>query len=136
MVYTPAGVVSFGFPIDDVTFTYLISGLADETAVANSAGRAVSQDVTAANTVKLAADGDEIFGRVFLSENRTVLGIKTSTIQRMFKEKLPANAGHGIVVGDRVVGAGSGFVKKAGAGVGLRTVVVEVIGNDIVVERI
>lgn len=136
MPYTPGGVVSFGFPIDVTTFTYLISGLADEAAVAAAAGKAVSQDTSAANTVKLAADGDEIFGRVFQAENRTVLGIKTAAVQRLFKEKLTAGAAHGIVAGDRVIGAGAGLVKKAGAGLGLRTVVVEVIGNEIVVERI
>ena len=134
MVYTPAGVVSFGFPLDDFTFTYLISGLADETAVAAAAGRAASLDTAAANTVKLAADGDEIFGRIFLAENRTVLGFKTAAVQRRFKEKLPAAEGHGIVVGDRVIGAGAGLVKKAGAGVGLRTVVVETGPDFVVVE--
>ncbi|MET0377063.1 MAG: hypothetical protein ABW128_22750 [Rhizorhabdus sp.] len=132
MPYTPAGVVSFGFPIDSHTFTYLISGLADETAVAAAAGRAVAQDKTAANTVKLAGDGDDVFGRVFLAENRTVLGIKTAAIQRRFKEKLPAASGHGIAVGDRVIGAGAGLVKKNTAATPTGPVVVET-GADFVV---
>ena len=135
MPYTPAGIVSFGFPLDDFTFTYLISGLADETAVAAAAGRAVAQDTTADNTVKLAADGDAIFGRVFLAENRTVLGIKTAAVQRRFKEKLPAAVGHGIARGDRVIGAGSGLVKKNTAATPTGPVVVEV-GTDFVVAEL
>jgi aconitase B len=130
MPYTGTGVVSFGFPIDAFTFTYYISGLADDAAVAAAVGKAVSQDTTAASTVKLAADNDLIFGRVFQAENRSVLGVKTAAIQRRFKEKLPATAGHGIVVGNSVVGAGGGLVKVAGAANDTR--VVEV-GTDFVV---
>lgn len=139
MAYNPAGVVSYGFPIDVTIFTYLISGLADEAAVAAAAGKAVTQDTTAANTVKLAGAGDEIFGRVFLAENRAGggVGIKTAAVQRLFKEKLPAAVGHGIVVGDRVVGGAiAGNVAKAAAGAGLKTVVVETGADFVVVEKL
>lgn len=135
MAYNGAGVVSFGFPIDDFTFTYLISGLADEAAVAAAPGKAVTFDVTAANTVKLAGDGDVIHGRVRTAENRSVLGIKTAAIARKFKEKLPAASGHGIVVGDTVVGAGGGLVKKNGGATPTNSRVIEVGTDFVVVEH-
>jgi len=134
MPYTPAGVVSFGFPqaADPFTFTYLLSGtFADDTAIAAVAGKAVEFDATAASTVKLATDGGEIFGRAFQGERRAVLGINVAAVQRKFKEKLPATVGHGIVVGDYVVGAGNGLVKKLATGTN-RCRVVET-GTDFVV---
>jgi hypothetical protein len=139
MVYTPAAVVSFGFPIDAFTFTYLISGLADEAAVTAASGKVVSQDTAAASTVKLAADGDAIFGRVRTVENRAVLGFKTAAIQRKFKEKVPTAAGYTApAVGDRLIGGGAGTVKKAtantGAGVPSDPIVVEVFTGFVTAE--
>lgn len=136
MVYTPAGVVSYGFPIDTHTFTYLITGLADEAAVAAAPGYAVSQDKTAANSVKLAADGDEIFGRVFSAENRTVLGFKTAAIQRRFKEKLPTVPTPGLAIGDRVIGGGGGLVKKDVSATSRGPIVLELGTNYVVVEHL
>jgi len=138
MAYNPAGVVSYGFPIDVTIFTYLFSGLADDAAVAAAAGKAVSQDITAANTVKLAGDGEVIFGRVFLAENRSGggVGIKTGAIQRLFKEKLPAATGHGIVVGDRVIGAGGGLVKKDTTATRANPLVIETGTDYVVVEKL
>lgn len=133
MPYTPTGIVSYGFPIGIFTFTYALSGnFADDVAVANTAGKAVALDTSAASTVKLAGDGDAIFGRVYVAENRQVLGIKVASVARKFKEKLPAAAGHGILVGDRVVGAGNGLVKKDAAAGVANPIVVE-IGTDFVV---
>ncbi len=139
MPYTGTGVVSSGFPLDDFTFTYLISGLADDAAVAAAPGKVVSQDTAAASTVKLAGDGDAIFGRVRTAENRSVLGIKTAAIQRKFKELVPTAAGYSApAVGDRVIGGGAGTVKKAtantGAGVPSDPVVVEVFTGYVAVE--
>jgi hypothetical protein len=135
MPYTGTGVVSFGFPIDAFTFTYYMSGVAQtDVAAADAVGKAVSLDDTAASTVKLAGDGDTIFGRVFQAENRDVLDVVTAAIQRRFKEKLPATAGHGITVGDSVVGAGAGLVKVALAP--NNTIVVEVGTDFVVVEQL
>lgn len=135
MVYTPANVVSYGFPIDPTIFTYLLaSGIA-----APDVGKAVSLDTAAANSVKLAADAEQIFGRLETYEDRDSLSIKTGAVSRLFKEKLPAASGHGIVVGDSVVGAGAGLVRKAAAGAestGNRTIVVETGDTYVVVERI
>jgi hypothetical protein len=137
MAYNPAGLVSHGFPFGIFTFTYALSGVAaTDEAVAAAAGKAVSLDTTAPNTVKLAADGDAIFGRVYVAENRAVLGIRTASVARKFKEKLPAAPGHGITVGQRIVGAGGGLVKlataNAGAGVPSDPIVIET-GTDYVV---
>lgn len=134
MAYTGSGVVTSGFPLDDFTFTYLISGLADAAAVNAAPGKVVAIDTGAAATVKLAGDGDEIFGRVRTAEDRDVLGIKTAAIARKFKERVPAATGHGIVVGDSVVGAGNGLVKKAAEANG--TVVIETGTDYVVVEKL
>lgn len=143
MVYTGSGVVSFGFPIDSHTFTYYLSGtFADEAAVKATEGYAVSQDTAAASTVKLAADGEAIFGRIYVAEDRKVLGVRTASVQRQFKERLPAGTGHGILVGGAVVGAGAGLVRAVNTGVaaevtaGARTVVVETGDDFVVVERL
>jgi hypothetical protein len=117
MVYTPNAVVLEGFPFGIFTFTYEMSGVAQtDDAAAATLGKAVSLDTGAPGTVKLAADGEEIFGRVYTCENRAVLGTVTAAIARKFKERLPAAPAHGIVVGDRVVGDGAGLVRKAAAG--------------------
>lgn len=140
MPYTPNGVVSSGFPIDAFTFTYLLAGsYADDAAIAATVGKAVTQDTTAANTFKLAGDGDVIDGRIFQAERRAVIGVNVAAVQRKFKEKLPAASGHGIVVGNRVVGAGAGLVKKdpanSGAGLVTNPLVVEVGTDYVVVEK-
>lgn len=143
MAYTGTGVVSYGFPIDAFTFTYFISGLTDtDAAHAAAAGLAVALDDTAENTVKLAGDGDPIFGRIFVAERRDVLGVSTASIQRKFKEKLPAAASHGITVGDSVVGDGAGLVRLVASGTpaevtaGQRNIVVEVGDEFVVVEQL
>lgn len=138
--YNPAGLVSHGFPFGIFTFTYALSGVAaTDAAVAAAAGKAVSLDTTAPNTVKLAGDGDAIFGRVYVAENRDVLGIRVASVARKFKEKLTPSAAYLAAtpaVGDRIVGAGGGLVKKAtanaGAGVPSDPIVIEV-GTDFVV---
>jgi len=138
MAYNITGVVSDGFPFGIFTFTYHLSGtFADDTAVAATAGKAVSLDTSAAATVKLAADGDVIFGRVYVAENRNSIGGgKVASIARKFKEKLPAATGHGIVVGDRVIGAGAGLVKKDTAAGVANPIVVEVGTDYVVAEKL
>lgn len=143
MVYTASGVVSYGFPIDAFTFTYFVSGVALTDAAANALdGRAVSLDTSAASTVKLTTDGEAIFGRVYRGENRQIAGVVTASIQRKFKEKLPATAGHGIVIGGRVVGAAGGLVRAANTGVPAEVtaaadnIVVEVGTDYVVVEKL
>ena len=133
MAYTPNGIVTSGFPLDDFTFTYQLTGVAQtDNAAAATAGKVVSLDASKPGAVKLAADGETIIGRIFLAENRAVQGFMTAAVQRKFKEKVPAAEGHGIVIGDSVVGAGDGLVKKAGAKNG--SLVIEVGTDYVVVE--
>lgn len=131
MTYDPRKVVSAGFPLDDVTFTYNLSGDLDR----NTLGYAVTQDKTAPSTMKLAGAGDPIHGRLCTIEDRTQqnAGV-TCTVQRCFKEQLPAAIGHGIALGDSVEGHGGGLVQKAAAA--NRTLVVEVGPDFVVVEAL
>jgi hypothetical protein len=138
---TPNQIVQEGFPFGIFTFTYALSGsFADDAAIAATAGKVVALDTTAPGTVKLAGDGDAIFGRVYVAENRSVLGLKVASIARKFKERLPAAPGHGILVGGRVVGAGAGLVKaataNAGAGVPSDPIVVETGADYVIAEML
>lgn len=92
-------------PANDLTFI-LANGIKEE-----HVGLAVVQDSTASNTVKLAEDGDLIFGRLENVEDRKVEGIKVGAVKIIggmaFKKSEAA-----VAVGDKVVGAGNGLVKK------------------------
>lgn len=143
MAYTGSGVVSSGFPqtADPFTFTYYLTGaFADEAAVKAAEGKAVSIDTAAASSVKLAAAGERIYGRIYVAEKRDILGFNTASVQRKFKEKLPAAVGHGILVGGSVVGAGNGLVRAVATGTpaevtaGSNNIVVETGDNYVVVE--
>ena len=128
-MYDPRKVVSHGFPLEADTFTYNISGAVTQADL----GKALAIDATAPNTMKLAGDGDAIVGRLFSYEDRSQQGAgKTGAVQRRFKEKLPAANGHGIDLGDSVVGAGNGLVKEALEA--NRTLVVELGADFVVVE--
>ena len=68
-------------------------------------GKAVSLD-TVANQVKLAADGDKIFGRLEVVEDNGL-----GTVSLKFVETLPIKTGETFAVGDTAIGAGAGEVK-------------------------
>jgi hypothetical protein len=117
MTYDPRNIVSYGFPIDDVRFTYNISGAVTQ----DDLGKALSLDTSANSTMKLAADGDKIVGRLETYEDRSQQGAgKVGTVARQFKELLPIKAGlaglDAVALGDSVVGAGAGEVKAANDG--------------------
>ena len=132
MVQSLNQVVSYGFAFEDAVFTYLISGAV----TAADVGKAVSLDTAAANTVKLAADDENIFGRLETFEDRTVLGIKVGAVSRQFKNKLPKTAA-AITVGQSVTGSATpGSVKAATAQDTRRNIVVEVGADFVVVEKI
>jgi hypothetical protein len=130
-MFDPRAVVSYGFPFDDFIFTYNISGAVTQ----DNLGAALTLDTTAASTMKLAADGDEIHGRLQTYEDRSQQGAgKTGAVQRKFKEKLPAAVGHGIAVGDSVCGGAiAGNARKAVAGTDPITNLVVEVGTDFVV---
>jgi hypothetical protein len=139
--YTPNGVVTQLFSFEDFTFTMSVSG----SVVAADVGKAVALDTTAANTVKLAGDGDQIFGRLETFENRTQEGIKVGAISRKLRAKLPVKTGltgfNVPAVGDTVVGAGAGEVKASNNGSAktpdqTNNTVIEVGTGFVVVEKL
>lgn len=114
-------------PANDLTFI-LADGIKEE-----HVGLAVVQDSTASNTVKLAGDGDLIFGRLENVEDRKVEGIKVGAVKIIggmaFKK-----SGATVAVGDKVVGAGKGLVKK-GADSTSDLAVWEVNGDEVIVVK-
>lgn len=102
-----AGISLRGIHVEDFHFPfYLASGItkADE-------GKAVTLDTTAANTVKLAGDGDPILGRLEVVEVRVGEGVNVGTVALKGGLKLPLKSAETVNVGDAVQGAGSGEVK-------------------------
>ena len=102
-------VVLDGFTMHDWCFTMFASGSVDT----DDIGKAVSLDTSAAATVKLAADDDVIYGRIFQVEDRSQEGVTTVTVETRFRKKLPIADGETVNIGDTVIGAGSGEVKAA-----------------------
>lgn len=101
-------------------------------------GMAVSLDTSAENTVKLAADGEDILGYLVTAENRTNEGINIGTVAlrgghafAMNPTELSASPVSADIpaVGDYIVGDGSGYVKKAGGSADKRWQVVEIEGD-------
>lgn len=122
MAYTPNAIVLEAFSMEDSTFTRYISGIADGTDPTEIVGRAVAIDTTAAGTVKLAGDGDVVYGRVYQFEDRKQEGVKVVSVERKFVKRLPKTAA-AITVGASVVGAGDGLVKAAAADERANTVI-------------
>lgn len=133
-----------GFHFEDAHLTVnLKAGI-----VAADIGKAVAIDATAANTVKLAGDGDVIVGRLEVVEDRTVEGQLIGTVSFRFANLLPIKsgltAGEAVVVGSTVVGAGNGEVKALATGSGPTVAapnhsinfVAEIIGTNAVVVKI
>lgn len=100
-------IVLEAFSFESFTFTRYITGTVDLTCV----GKAVAIDATAAGSVKLAADGDPVYGRIYQYEDRTQEGVKVVSVERKFIKRLPTTGT--VAVGDHVVGGGAGVVKTA-----------------------
>lgn len=106
---------------EDEMYTFLVSG----TVLSTDVGKAVTLDTTAANTVKLAGDGEKIIGRLESYENRKTEANATGTVAigggLRFKVNpdVVASPGDEIpTIGDFLVGSTSnaaekGFVQKA-----------------------
>jgi hypothetical protein len=99
-----------------------VVGLGQETKVTfylNSAivqadvGKAVK--VSAANTVNLLAEDDLIFGVLTTFENRVQEGVKTGAVGLKGGYRFTYETGDTVAVGDSIVAAPAGEVKKAGA---------------------
>lgn len=102
--------------------------------VASDVGKALSWDTSAANTMKLAADGDEIAAFLDTFENRGSAG-KVGTALFKFAQKLPIKSGQTVAVGNTVVGAGNGEV-KAGVAAPDKNIVTEIQGSYAVVLKL
>lgn len=77
-------------------------------------GLAVELDSTAANTVKLATDGADVIGFIFVAENGINQG-EGVTVTVSMKGGRRVKTSAKLSVGDYVVGAGNGLVKAAGS---------------------
>lgn len=93
-------------------------------------GKAVSIDTTLANTAKLAVDGAYILGRAEVVEVRAIEGITVGTVNTGGAVDLPMATG-AAVIGDHVVGAGAGSVRK---GLTADAGFIAASGSNIVVE--
>lgn len=127
--HTKVSLRGFHFENFMLTFT-LATGI-----TAEHQGRAVSFGA-AANTVKLAGDGDKIIGRLETVEDRKVEGQLVGAVALKFANLLPIKAGQTVAAGDTVIGAGSGEVKKAATADHDVNFVAEVIGNHAVVVKV
>lgn len=125
------GIVLEAFSFEDFTFTRFISGTVDASCV----GKAVTIDNTADATVKLAGDGDPIYGRIFQYEDRSQENVKVVSVERKFIKRLPKNGT--VARGDHVVGAGAGAVKAAAYAAGESRNYALVVGSDyVIVEKL
>lgn len=125
-------VTLIGQTFPDFNLTFSISDtITDTDAVL---GLAVCQDTAAANTVKLATDGSEILGRIFVVEDGASQGEGVvATIERVGGMKLPVATGETIAVGDEVVGAAGGKVRKKTESDDAKGLKVWEVGSDFVV---
>lgn len=96
-------------PSNDPTFVL------DDSITINDCGKAVMQDTSAANKVKLATAGAEILGRLETFEDRVVEGVKVGAVKLIGGMELPtAEAYSAPAVGDALVGAAGGYVTVIG----------------------
>lgn len=100
-----------GFEFEDSHLTVKLNSAI----TAADIGKALSQDTSADNTVKLAADGEVIVGVLSTFEDRTIEGQKVGTMKFRFASKLPIKSGLSgakvVARGKLLCGAGSGEVR-------------------------
>jgi hypothetical protein len=98
------------FSFEDFTFTRFITGTVDASCI----GKAVTNDPTVPGAVKLAGEGDPVYGRIYTYEDRAQESVKVVGCERKFIKRLPKSAA-AIALGDHVVGTlvggVGGFVK-------------------------
>lgn len=104
-----AGVSLKNIYVEDFNFTFnLKTGI-----VIGDVGKAVALDTTAANTVKLAGDGDAIIGRLESVEDRKSEGLLVGTVAMKGAFKFPLKSGATVVVGDAICGSSTDGSVKA-----------------------
>lgn len=112
----------------DNSFTYLC----DSSMTVDDAGKPAA--LSAANTVHVAANGEDIIGYIEQVEDRELEGIKVATVTQIGFFKFKKLADDTVAVKDTIVGAGNGEVKKATTAAPGNYVVE--VGSDYVVARI
>lgn len=97
------------YHFEDSEFSFFVSGISTTdkgVAAAAAVGSAVSYDTGATLTVKLAADGDEIVGRLEACELRAQDGVVMGTVSLRFIGNLPLKAGETPAIGAQIIGGG------------------------------
>lgn len=125
------GISLRGMIHNDFHYPFMISG----TVTAADLGKPVTLDKTAANTVKIAGDGDTILGQLVTYEDRKVEGVKVATVALRGGWAFKVKSGDALAIGDTAVGAGAGEIKKATANDLNQNVVVEISGGVATVIR-
>jgi hypothetical protein len=134
MAFNPNQVVLDGFTQHDFAFTMYLAaghGLTDEELI----GRVVSLDTSANATVKVAADGEAVYGRIFQVEDRSQEGVTTVTVETRFRKRLKKAGATVMALGDTAVGAGAGLVKSAASDDPAKNVVLAVETDYVIVEQ-
>ena len=124
------GFEGFNFPDSQITVA-LAAGITTA-----DIGKALAVDTGAANTLKLAGDGDTIVARLMTVENRVNEGSLVGTASFRFSARLPIKTGETVAVGDTVVGAGSGEVKALETADHNANFVAEIDGTSAIVVKI
>lgn len=101
------GVTLNGHFHEDSQYTFILNAAITKADI----GKAVR--ITGANTVSLAADGEEIDGRLETVEDRVAEGVKVGTINANSGVVFPLKASDTLAPGDWAIGGGAGSVRKA-----------------------
>lgn len=126
MAIIGAGVTLRGQTQPESRYTFVL----DAAIVVGDTGKAVSIKAGSANTVKLAAAGELVVGRLYSFEDRTVEGIKVGTVETRGGFVMTTT---GVVaVGDSVVGDAIAGTVKAGADSRNRIVEIPAAGSAVV----
>lgn len=126
MAIIGAGVTLRGQTQPESRYTFVL----DAAIVVGDIGKAVSIKAGSANTVKLAAAGELVVGRLYSFEDRTVEGIKVGTVETRGGFVMTTT---GVVaVGDSVVGDAIAGTVKAGADSRNRIVEIPAAGSAVV----
>lgn len=125
------GVRLEGFHDEYSIITFLLAS----TMTAADAGKPVALDTTANGRVKVAGDGERIFGYLESFEDRVVEGNKVGAVAQRFGMSFKIKAADTLAVGDTAVGAGNGEVKKAAAGDPKDNIVVAVANGRAIIHK-
>lgn len=115
-------------PANDLTFVL------ENSITAEHVGLAVTQDTSAANQVKLAGDNDKILGRLESFEDRTNIdGVKVGAVKLIGGMALKKSGA--VNVGETLLGAAGGLVKKADTQTDSDLAAWEVSGDYVIVVK-